>query len=71
MGTGARIGHCLMTQTLVAGVFLLVTAMAAAGAAVAGAELVDAVIVANKSLRPHRAAIRLSTRRHPQPNNTV
>jgi hypothetical protein len=34
-----------MTQTLVAGVFFLATAMAAAGAAVAGAELVDAVIV--------------------------
>jgi hypothetical protein len=35
MGTGAPIGDCLMTQTLVAGIFLLVTAMAAAGAAVA------------------------------------
>jgi hypothetical protein len=36
MGTGATpIGDCLMTQTLVAGVFLFVTAMAAAGAAVA------------------------------------
>jgi hypothetical protein len=71
MGTGAPIGDCLMTRTLVAGVFLLVTAMAAAGAAVAGAELVDAVIVANISLRAHRAATGLSTRRHPQLNNTV
>jgi predicted SnoaL-like aldol condensation-catalyzing enzyme len=35
MGTGAPIGDCLMTQTLVAGAFLFVTAMAAAGAAVA------------------------------------
>ena len=31
MGTGAPIGDCLMMQTLFAGVFLLVTAMAAAG----------------------------------------
>jgi hypothetical protein len=36
LGIGvAPIGDCLMTQTLVAGVFLLVTPMAAAGAAVA------------------------------------
>ena len=35
MGTGAPIGDCLMTRALVVGVFLLVTAMAAAGAAVA------------------------------------